>query len=113
MTGSGAYGDEYRVHRSIGKCPRKAGPGGWSIAELTARLPNPDRQKGNPSPERGGIRANQNLIMSLRVSLAFADRPGAVMASSTVAYSAIGSIADMPSTGMITFMPRKAAPLAV
>src|SRR6185437_13760797 len=51
--------------------------------------------------------------MSLRVSVVLFDTNGAVMKSSTVAYSATALTDDMPSTGIMTFMPRNAAPLAV
>src|SRR5262249_49064135 len=56
---------------------------------------------------------SQNLIMSLLVSVVFAETCGAFMNVKTAEYSAEGSTAEMPSTGKITFMPRNAAPLPV
>ena len=50
--------------------------------------------------------------MSLFVNVVLADTEGAFMNMNTVLYSAYGSTADIPSTGMITFIPRSAAPLA-
>jgi hypothetical protein len=55
----------------------------------------------------------QNLIISALVSVVFADSEGALTNIKALARSAKGSVADMPPTGTMTFMPRNAAPAAV